>query len=297
MNRPFAETHSRFLLKYFWPFDQIRPDSSNEYGPRAPEEAFERLFRMPRVVFNRLFEKVVQMSEYFRKGLNPNAVGQTGITSLLKVIVAIRTLAYALPSDIADDMFEVSETTALMCLHEFARVVVQCFDEEYLREPTGQDLIRIEKQFRKAGWPGCIGVVDCAGWFWKNAPTALAGVLSGKEGKPCLRMEAVCDLDLWIWHFQFGLPGAYNDLNILEVSSHFNRVLAGAFPPVPPTYFIAGEEFRHFTIKRTAYILDGKSLRKLCRTLRPRRKSSTLETRNVPGSASSVFSECYFVVS
>jgi hypothetical protein len=42
------------------------------------------------------------------------------------------------------------------------------------------------------------------------------------------------------------LPGAYNDLNILEVSSHFNRVLAGAFPPIDPSYFIAGEEFRNF---------------------------------------------------
>jgi Plant transposon protein len=89
-------------------------------------------------------------------------------------------------------------------------------------------------------------VVDCAGWLCKNAPTALAGVLTGKEGKPCLRMEAVCDLDLWICHFQFGLPGAYNDLNMLEVSSHINRVLAGVFSPVAPTCFIAGEEFRHF---------------------------------------------------
>jgi Plant transposon protein len=246
VDRPFAETHTRFLLKYFWPVDQIRPDSNNEYGPRAPEKAFERRFRMPRVVFNRVFENVVRQSEYFRKGLNPNAVGQTGISPLLKVIVAIRTLAYALPSDIADDMFEVSETTASMCLHEFARAVVECFEAEYLREPTEEDLIQIEKQFREAGWPGCIGVVDCAGWFWKNAPTSLAGVLSGKEGTPCLRMEVVCDLDLWIWHFQFGLPGAYNDLNILDVSSHFNRVLAGAFPPVAPRYFISQEEFRHF---------------------------------------------------
>jgi hypothetical protein len=103
MNRPFAETHRRFLLKYFWPFDQIRPDSSNEYGPRAPEEAFERRFRMPRVVFSLSIEEVVKQSEYFRKGLNPNAVGQTGITPLWQVIVAVRTLAYALPSDIAND--------------------------------------------------------------------------------------------------------------------------------------------------------------------------------------------------
>jgi hypothetical protein len=62
----------------------------------------------------------VHQSEDFRKRLNPNAVGQTGISSLLKLIIAIRALAYTLPSDIADDMFEVSETTASMCPHEFS---------------------------------------------------------------------------------------------------------------------------------------------------------------------------------
>jgi hypothetical protein len=120
---------------------------------------------MPRVVFNRVFEKFLQHFEYFRKGLNPTAVGQTGIFPLLKVIVAIRTLAYALPSDIADDMFEVSETTASLCPLEFASAVVDCFEAEYLREPTEGDLITTEKTFREAGWPGCIGAVDCASWF------------------------------------------------------------------------------------------------------------------------------------
>jgi hypothetical protein len=150
-DRPFTETHARFLLKYFWLSDQIRQDLNNEYGPRAPEETFERRFRMPRVVFNRVFENVVQHSEYFRKGLNPNAVGQTGISPLLKVIVAIRTLAYVLPSNIADDMFEVSETTASLCLHEFASAIVDCFEAEYLREPTEEDLITTVKTIQGSG--------------------------------------------------------------------------------------------------------------------------------------------------
>jgi hypothetical protein len=38
-----------------------------------------------------------------------------------------------------------------MCLHEFARAVVECFEAEYLREPTEEDLIQIEKQFRETG--------------------------------------------------------------------------------------------------------------------------------------------------
>jgi Plant transposon protein len=224
----------------------------------------------------------VQQSEYFCKGLNPNAVGQTGTTPLLKVIVAIWTLAYSLPCYIWDDMFEVSETTASMCLHEFARVVVECFDAEYLREPTRQDLIRIEKQFRKVGWPGCIGVVDCAGWFWKNAPTVLAGVLSGKEGKPCLRMRrSVVAIS------GFGISSLVCRVRRMISTCLKSALTSTESLPVRSPLFLQltllpAKSSVIFTSKRTAYILDGKSFRKPCRTLPSRRKSSTLETRNVP---------------
>lgn len=63
----------------------------------------------------------------------------------------------------------------------------------------------------------------------------------GKEGKPCLRIEAVCDIDLWIWSFQFGIPGVYNDLNILQTSSLITKVLAGVFPPAAPKYRIGSQ--------------------------------------------------------
>lgn len=71
----------------------------------------------------------------------------------------------------------------------------------------------------------------------------LQGIMKGKSGKSEARMEVICDLDKWIWSFQFGLPGALNDLKILEVSDHFSNVLSGTFPPVTPKYFINGKEF------------------------------------------------------
>ena len=49
----------------------------------------------------------------------------------------------------------------------------------------------------------------------------------------------ICSLDLWIWSFQFGLPGAFNDINILEASDHFSKVLAVVFPPVGISYTIS----------------------------------------------------------
>ncbi|PXF40329.1 hypothetical protein BWQ96_09960 [Gracilariopsis chorda] len=94
--------------------------------------------------------------------------------------------------------------------------------------------------------------MECAGWTWKNCSKALQGIMIGKEGQPSVRMEVICPLDLWIWSFQFALPGAMNDFNILEVSNYFTRVLFGDFPPVSRTFTIFREVFNWFY-----YLMDG----------------------------------------
>lgn len=65
-------------------------------------------------------------------------------------------------------------------------------------------------------------------------------------------MKALCDIDIWVWHFQFGFPGRNNDLNILDLSYHFINVLSGAFQPVKPAYKISGELFNSYY-----YLADG----------------------------------------
>lgn len=65
-------------------------------------------------------------------------------------------------------------------------------------------------------------------------------------------MEVICCLDLWVWSLKFGLPGAMNDLNILELSDHFTRVLGGVFPPTTPSYRVNNEPFSWFY-----YLTDG----------------------------------------
>ena len=39
---------------------------------------------------------------------------------------------------------------------------------------------------------------DCAGWTWKNCPKAVQDVMVGKDGVPTLRIEVICDLNLWV---------------------------------------------------------------------------------------------------
>lgn len=251
IDRDYGRTHLHYMLKYFWPAHEMRP-GTNSFGPEQPEHAFERRFRMPRISFNRILSVCITHSEYMRQGLKPDCTGKMGITPLVKVICALRILSYGIPSDLADDMFNVSETTADLCVKNFCSAVQTGLKSQYLRDPTDEELKEIEKQFAKAGFPGCIGCLDCAGWEWKNCPKALQGIMTGKNNRPEVRMEVICSLDLWIWSFKFGLPGAMNDLNILELSDHFAKVLSGVFPSISPNYQVDNKPFSWFY-----YLTDG----------------------------------------
>jgi hypothetical protein len=45
-------------------------------------------------------------------------------------------------------------------------------------------------------------------------------------------LEAVATHDLWIWHSFFGMPGYNNDINVLQCSPIFSKLVEGHAPPV-----------------------------------------------------------------
>jgi hypothetical protein len=45
-------------------------------------------------------------------------------------------------------------------------------------------------------------------------------------------LEAVADQDLWIWHAFFDMAGSHNDINVLQCSNVFYRLVEGHAPPV-----------------------------------------------------------------
>lgn len=48
---------------------------------------------------------------------------------------------------------------------------------------------------------------------------------------PQIRMKAICDADLRIWHLHFGSPGSLNDLNILDSNPFLFDVISGDLDP------------------------------------------------------------------
>jgi hypothetical protein len=144
-----------------------------------------------------------------------NAAGTLGLSCLQKVTAAFKMLAYGVPAN---------ASTALQCLRRFVVVVVEVFDSEYLRLPNEQDTVRLLAVSESIYFPGMLGSIDCMHWGWKNYPTAWQNV-HGHKKEPTIILEAVAFKDLWIWHAFFRMPGSHNDINVLQWSSIFVRLV------------------------------------------------------------------------
>ncbi|KAD5961461.1 hypothetical protein E3N88_12934 [Mikania micrantha] len=63
------------------------------------------------------------------------------------------------------------------------------------------------------------------------------------HGCPSIILEAIASQDLWIWHAYFGMPGANNDLNVLNSSPLLNDMENGVFPQ--SSFFCNDNEYAH----------------------------------------------------
>jgi hypothetical protein len=87
---------------------------------------------------------------------------------------------------------------------------------------------------------GMLGI-DCMYWAWKNYPFAWQGMCKGHKGACSVVLEAMADQDLWIWHALFGMIGSRNDINVLQCSNVFAKLVEGHSPPV--NYVINDREY------------------------------------------------------
>nr|XP_009790456.1 PREDICTED: putative nuclease HARBI1 [Nicotiana sylvestris]XP_016512270.1 PREDICTED: putative nuclease HARBI1 [Nicotiana tabacum] len=150
-------------------------------------------------------------------------------------------LAYSLPADATDEYVKIGESTIIEIMKRFCRVVVEVFDDQYLRSPTTNDVARLLYIGEQCSFPGILGSLDCMHWRCKNCPTAWAGQYACHSGSPIIILEVVADYDLWISHAYFGMPGTNNDINVLESSHLFSNLANGIAPPA--CYVIQGKEY------------------------------------------------------
>lgn len=110
---------------------------------------------------------------------------------------AIRMIAYGMSVDQVDEYLQIGESTTIERLKRFFKVVVEIFDDKYLRSPNNNDIARLLAEGEKRGFRGILRSIDCMYWKWKNCPTTWH-VYSGHVHKPTIILEVVVSYDLWM---------------------------------------------------------------------------------------------------
>ncbi|KAI4974110.1 hypothetical protein ZWY2020_046845 [Hordeum vulgare] len=201
----------------------------------------EGSFRMSRTLFNRIADDILEhdYDGYFTQ--KRSASGAFGLHPLQKMTAAMRILTYGIAADGVDEYIRSAEATNLESCKKFVIKVCEVFGEKYLRSPNEEDIARLLAIGEERGFPGMLGSIDCMHRGWKNCPRNWHGMFRGHVNEPTMILEAVASQELWIWHAYFGLPGSLNDINVLQRSPVFTKLVEGQTPPV--NYSINGRQY------------------------------------------------------
>ncbi|KAF8392975.1 hypothetical protein HHK36_021216 [Tetracentron sinense] len=155
---------------------------------------------MQRSLFLHIQSAVEALDPYFVQ--KTNAAQTLGLSSLQKIIAAMRMLTYGVAIDYVDE------------------------------PPNNDDTTRLLVVGGNRGFPEMLRSIDCMHWKWKNYLTAWKRMYYGHVREPTIILEVVESYDLWIWHTVFGLRESHNDINVLERSSAFTDLADGHATPV-----------------------------------------------------------------
>ena len=151
---------------------------------------------MSRPLFFRLQFALKAHDPYFIQ--KRNAARMLGLSSLQKITVALRMLAYGVAADSTYEYVRIGESTAVENLKKFVKTVVNIFSKKYLRSQNSNDIARLLAVNEKRGFSGILGSIDYMHWKWKNCPTAWKGQYIGHSREPTLILEVVASYDHWI---------------------------------------------------------------------------------------------------
>ena len=227
--RDFAAAYARVISNYFSGAQSVYDDDD-----------FERRFRMPRRLFNRIHDQLMGLDPFVQKY---DASKKPGIHPLVKMVGCFRFLAYGDAYDREDENLAIGESTLKVYVQQFCKMLIEEFGEQYLnRTPNQQERKAINKEMASKGFPGCIGSWDCKHFVWKNCPMRLAGQHQGhaEGGKKTLILEAIADHRKYIWQANFGDPGSLNDINVPDRSSIVGSLMAGDLSVKGEPYSING---------------------------------------------------------
>lgn len=194
------------------------------------DKQFERCFRITKGMAEMILLECGNSNVFFTN--TKDALKKVSICPKVKLLMGLKLLSFGSAAPAMIEYFKMGLVTARLCLLN----IIICITEsellrsKFMRKMTRADAERVATlHHNQHGIDGMIGSIDCMHVFWKNCPVAWQGQYKGKEKKPSMVLEAMCDYQLWIWHAAFGYAGSQNDINIFDQSPLLESFIDGTF--------------------------------------------------------------------
>jgi len=142
----------------------------------------------------------------------------------LKVLGALRTLGRA---TLHDDVAEISGADAethRKAFILFIRFVSSHFREEWIREPEGEELEQVVREFQMMGFPGAVGSMDATHVHWRRCPSGATNLHTGKESFPTRVFNVAVTHHGQVFAVSDSQPGARNDKTIVRFDTFVNKM-------------------------------------------------------------------------
>ena len=98
---------------------------------------------------------------FFSYKKKKNCTSRHGLSTLQKVTVVFRMMAYGALADSIDEYVRIGESTAILCMKIFCRAIVEIFGNVYLRSPNANDIEKLLSKSEERGFPGMLGSLNC----------------------------------------------------------------------------------------------------------------------------------------
>jgi Plant transposon protein len=210
---------------------------------------FRRRFRVPFPVFEQVLVPLCREKNVFE------TKSAHRIPIEMKVLLCLRILGRNSCADDASELSGVAESSCLAFFKIFVKNFAKYIYPMYVKVPEGDNLARVMEVYRKLGFPGGLGSMDCTRLKWGMCPVQIRQSATGKEGFPTLVFQVIVDHSRFIHYCSNYFLGGMNDINTVLNDPYPRSVISGCLKEI--SFQLYDQNGELFNCRGAYLITDG----------------------------------------
>ena len=196
--------------------DEIILNGGGESNTKM-QRRFRNRFRVP---FSMFEEMVLECKDAL-------IFGRTQIPVEFKLLGCLRVLGRGAYCDDVAEILDCGKTTVNDMFKAFVKKYSDAYYDKYVYVPEGEEMEKVMSDYAKMGFPGCVGSMDVTHLMWKQCPSSLRHVCTGRYHAPSVAFQMVCAHTRRIHHVSRPFYGATNDITITYNDTYPREVMLG----------------------------------------------------------------------